>query len=63
MGQLHMFSFERKDWPRTTTKQEYKAVSRWLRLTRNAVEPEVEKRMPYIQQAISDAMILGQGKP
>ena len=27
------------DWPRDTTKANYRAISRWLRLVRNKVEP------------------------
>lgn len=55
----HFFNFDWKNPPRTTKKAEWKAVNRFLRVTRNTVE----KKLPIkkIEKCLVDAMLYGTG--
>lgn len=34
----HYFTLNMKEWPRETTRAEYKVMARWLRVLRNKIE-------------------------
>jgi hypothetical protein len=53
----HWLTIKLKDYPRSMTKKEYKAISRWLREVRNIVEPEAEKE---VDKAIKQWTSFGQ---
>jgi len=52
----HSFNIELKpDIARTMNKQQHKAIGRWLREVRNAIEQQVD-----IDQMLSDMLLYGQ---
>lgn len=53
----HDFKFFWPNPPRTTTKSEWKAASRWLRECRKIVEKELDNM--NIHKKIMDAMLYG----
>lgn len=52
----HLFSYMFKDPDRQTTKNQWKAISWWLRVCRNKVE---DKLKPQINQHITDLLCFG----
>lgn len=63
MADENRFKFELKtDLPRTTTKQEYKSIARWLRICRREVAKRLNPKIPEIRQALFDTVIYGTGR-
>ena len=52
----HAFEITLRHWPRDTKKADYKAISRWLRVCRNKIEPEV---LMQTEKAIHDLSVYG----
>ena len=57
---MHAFSLTMKEWPRSITKQQYKAAARWLREVRNTIEPEVVSK---VEETMHNLLFYGQDPP
>ena len=54
----HWFTFK-YDYPRTTTRKEYKTISQWLRVCRNEVQDSIDQT--DITKYLNDCAVCGTG--